>query len=381
MVTVTDFRTLVGLIVLVAIAAAAPLPAAEVKIVVAEGRSAAKDLGRAFDEAKDDALREAVNQAAGVWVDSDTLTKNYKLVADLVQTKSKGFVRTYEVISKGKEDDFYVVKISAEIIMTQLKLDLQAIGLLRQVTGGQRIMVVGVEKVDGIKRDSHYAQQPLEAALLAKGFDLVDKDQIEAMKARDVAINFEDFSQAATLGKRLNAEIVVLYSADASYGGQENLYGNIFHRYEVNITAKIIKVDTGRVRKSVVDRGTYGAASRGNAANTALQKASAKAGPKIVKGIIAALEREFKGEGADLEIYVKNIDFKNHMRLKKELGKLRFVKSVGSAKFAKGVGIYRIKAIMQGDQLAEKLYDLEGFDLQVESVEQNRIDCVWGSGE
>ncbi|MBN1516645.1 hypothetical protein JXA32_08765 [Candidatus Sumerlaeota bacterium] len=355
----------------------------EVNTVVVEGRSAAEDLGRAFDEAKEDAFREAVHQAAGLIVGSDTLTKNYNLVADKVFTKSRGYIKDFEILSKGRDDDgFYVVKISADVVVGQLTVDLQSLGLLREVTGHQRIMVFGVEKVDGAVKDTEYVRQQIEEALLQKGFDVVDMDQAERIKARDVALNLEDYSTAASLGKRYDAEMIVTYKAEATHIGRENLMGVMFERYDAILTAKLIKVDTGRLRSSLTAESNHGSESRGKASSKALQKAGDDLSKKVVVGVIEALKREFDDEGADLELYVKNMDFRAYTTVKKKLGGIRFVKSVGSAKFNDGIGIYRLKATMQAEAFAEKLMDIEGLEeLEITGVEQNRVDATWGGGD
>lgn len=351
--------------------------AQQVKTVIAEGRSAAQDAARAFDEARADAMREAVNQAAGVYVQSDTLTKNFRLIADLVQTKSAGLIRSYEVVSRGRQDEFYVVKIKAEVVMTQLRKDLEAIGLLQKITGGQRIMVLGVERIDGAISETNFVQQPLEEALLAKGFDLVDKSQFDAITARDAVQNLNDPAAATALANRFGAEILLTYNAAASYAGEQTQYGVTNHFYSAETTLKIIKVDTARIRSSLSSSARLGGPAKQSAANQTLARCGKDIAEQSVEGIVDLLQREFLGAGADLELVVSKIDFVNMTKLKSALEKIRGVTSVGSPTIQNQLAIFRLKATMQAEALAKILAELEGFPLEITGLQQNRVEAEW----
>jgi len=81
--------------------------AAEANIVTQEATGqAAVGSGteeKAFEEAKAQALRTAVEQAAGVIVQADTVTRNSSLLMDQVSTKALGFVKKYDVLDEKVE--------------------------------------------------------------------------------------------------------------------------------------------------------------------------------------------------------------------------------------------------------------------------------------
>ena len=62
-----------------------------------------------------DALRRAVENAVGVFVEADTRTKNYRTAQDVVRTTAEGFVRDYRILDEGIEDGAYRVKIEARV--------------------------------------------------------------------------------------------------------------------------------------------------------------------------------------------------------------------------------------------------------------------------
>ena len=65
---------------------------------VGEAAVIAKDEMKAFEEAKDKALRSAIEQAAGVRIDSDTVVVNNQLVRDQIFSNTSGFVTKFDVV-------------------------------------------------------------------------------------------------------------------------------------------------------------------------------------------------------------------------------------------------------------------------------------------
>ena len=91
----------------------------EVHTEIAEGT------GTDASAALRDAFRNAVRQAVGVYVDSETLTDKDAVVADRILTYSDAFVVRYEEISRSSEEGLVTIKISAAIepgkLMTNLR--------------------------------------------------------------------------------------------------------------------------------------------------------------------------------------------------------------------------------------------------------------------
>ncbi|MBR3623310.1 MAG: hypothetical protein IKN43_08195 [Selenomonadaceae bacterium] len=71
--------------------------------------------GGSVQTAEKDALRNAVESAVGVYVDSKTLTENYALVKDRVFTSSEGFIASFEKLSEKYENGIYIVKVRADV--------------------------------------------------------------------------------------------------------------------------------------------------------------------------------------------------------------------------------------------------------------------------
>ncbi|RKH47680.1 hypothetical protein [Corallococcus sicarius] len=130
--------------------AAAPKPALPPGVVVKEASGEAAIVGgnvdKAFNEAKAAALREAVEQVAGVMVSADTLTANSQLISDRVFTNSAGYVRRYDVLGREVLADVAKVTVRAEVGTEQLDKDLQAVQALIRRLGSPKLVILTQEQ-------------------------------------------------------------------------------------------------------------------------------------------------------------------------------------------------------------------------------------------
>ncbi len=82
--------------------------------------------GSTPSEALQDALRNAVRQAVGVYVDSETLTDKDEIVSDKVLTASDAFVVRYTELSRTTEDGLVTIEVSADLESGKLTENLRA---------------------------------------------------------------------------------------------------------------------------------------------------------------------------------------------------------------------------------------------------------------
>ncbi len=99
----------------------------------------AKGVGLKRDNALQDALRNAVGQAAGVAVSSETNVENFVVIRDAISSKTEGYVASYSVIKEVPFPDRYEITILAKVSLNPLKADMQ---LLAKSIGGVRFLVM-----------------------------------------------------------------------------------------------------------------------------------------------------------------------------------------------------------------------------------------------
>ena len=171
-----------------ALLAAAP---AEAAMVTARGQGA--------DErsALHAAMRAAVEQEVGVYVDSRTRVENYRLLSDSVYTKSEGFIDRYEVLAHDVLGGVHTVTIRADVATERLRAGALS-RLEKQALIGANLEDprIGVLAVDDAGKTYPALENALAAALAREGFSrLIDLGQADA--ARQAALAADDAEDAA----------------------------------------------------------------------------------------------------------------------------------------------------------------------------------------
>ena len=179
---VSGRSTRTGVVLLALLALSAPSRADKVPPVVtqdAEGEAAivGGNVDRAAREAKEAALRSAVEQVAGVLISSQSLAVNSQLVSDQVYSHSAGYVQSYEVLSQSTERNVVKVKVRAKVGTAALDRDLQAVqALVRRLQGRKLVILLQEATIDdkGVATSSGVTSTVLTDAFKRDGWTMID---------------------------------------------------------------------------------------------------------------------------------------------------------------------------------------------------------------
>jgi predicted amino acid-binding ACT domain protein len=147
------------------------------KEVTGEAAIVDNNRDKALQDAKNAALREAVEQVAGVMVSSDTLTSNSQLISDRIFANSTGYVRKYEILEKKEEHGVMKLTVRAEVGTAQLDKDLQSVQALVRRLGGSRLLIVLQEQSIGPDKviiSSSHLTQLLTESFQKDGWRIID---------------------------------------------------------------------------------------------------------------------------------------------------------------------------------------------------------------
>jgi hypothetical protein len=214
-------RSLAGIITLVlsvTALAAEKVPEVITREATGEAAIVGGNVDRATREAKEAALREAVEQVAGVIISSQTLSANSQLISDQVFAHSAGYVRTYHVLSQTQDKGVVKVTVRAEGGTKELDRDLQAVqALVRRLAGRKLVILLQEQTIDdrGVTLTSGVTATVLSDAFKRDGWTLVDP----SFAAGKVHV-----SSAVALGAVEAKEIGTLSKADII------LYGTVAFR-------------------------------------------------------------------------------------------------------------------------------------------------------
>lgn len=199
------------------------------------------------------ACRSAVEIGLGTLVETNTITENFKLISDNIYAKSQGYVKSYDVISEGPGDlpNTYKVTVKAIVNMADMGTDLRALGILQDIMGMPKIMSM-IDEVSTSSGASVLSSDPsssiaLEEKLLKRGFELVDKEMVQKIRAKEMA-RMDELMESDDAIARIAKE------AAEEYGAQYLLMG--IANIEPYSDAGGLKTSTSTFKCKIVDTST-----------------------------------------------------------------------------------------------------------------------------
>ena len=156
-----------------------------------------------------DALRAAVEQGIGVYVDAKSLVENAELINDRILSHASGYAVlrsvNWERVTPDRAE--FQVEVTADVSSAPLVEALKQLGLTRR----WRVMVVIPEQHLGRTIPDPAAETEMIKLLLRKGFYLVDQKQSAEVRNSSVMRQIEqgDFKAAAEVGRRYGADILL----------------------------------------------------------------------------------------------------------------------------------------------------------------------------
>ena len=360
----------------------------EAQQVIASGMGAilAGDEVKAREDAISSALRNAVEQVVGTMIESDVLVENYQTVEDKIYTRTTGYVQQYDIMSTNKQSDNVLeVTIKATVKLSDLRSDLQAIGVLISRKGKPRTMVLIDERnittnYHQLIADLNTTETTIMNEMMNMGFPFVDAVQAKKNIARDMAQAAiqGDAAAAASIATRLGAEILITGTAiSKEASGAPAVVRNAgFKSCQANINLRVIRADDATIiavasahdRAAHIDEVTGG--------SMALEKAAKKASSELSDKIIKVWQQDVYS-GTQVQLQVLNITsfsqlntFKNSLTYY-----IRGVQSVNQRSFEGGSALFDIDIKGNAEQLASELdaKEIEGMRLQVIGLTANKV--------
>ena len=333
--------------------------------------------GLTKDAAIEQAKRDAVEIGLGAYISSETVVTATSLT-DNIYSKAQGFVKTFKVVSESKgPDGNWEVTISAEVtaILDEVMQDEAALQTLLSSMNRPRIIFLVREEnlIDNVPTD--FAETKLLSLFFDKGFDVVDRQLVQALKGEPDYENAlsGNVAAAAKVANQLGADIIVIGTAKISSGGL--FYGMTSGQADIN--GKIVRVDTGDILAVVPNaHGKKPHISPSTAGVNAMNDAAGTLGTEIIRQLI---EKWSTAQSNFVKCYIvlKNADFMSYTMFETFL-KAQTVSGIRNA-YSKslndGVAEYEIEFEGKAMDLAMGLSKTQpdGFNIKVTGITGNRI--------
>lgn len=311
--------------------------------------------GMTTDAARADAFRNAIAQAVGVFVQSDTLVEDYVTKSDKIRTSSKGFIKNFSQLKESKASDGVISVVLKVVVSTEpLKQDLQSVvGQEFRNVGHPRVAVVGWFKGrDRAESEvNSIAVTALNRELIQRGYKVVDPYEIDRLRKEDQelikasgAAKPDHFAEVAQMiANRLKADIYVTTFGSVGQG-------------KASVATKMYNSYTGQIFGSETGYGSMAGGSLSDA-KKAVDDAITKS-MKTVLGQVSSHWQDVLTHGQEFIVVLDGCDGKQRRAFKHVLSDASGVTEVKPTMMAPGHAEFSVMANAEPYDLFDEIIEL-----------------------
>ena len=359
------------------------------KVVEVEGSSF---LSR--EDAIRQAQRSAVELAVGVFIHSKTEVENFAIKKDRIMSRTQGYITRYTILGEEKTEGLYTVRLSATVSMDKIKDDLLAMKILLESMERPKLMILIEEEYIGMDSVGMcLAETEMASLLAAKGFDLVDRAQIEKIRSLDQSRQAlaGNIAAARRLGLDLGSQYVIVGKAVVQKVEMQGMIDDEESRYvivgksglksfQASLQLKVIQTQTGLLLGSVVKNGVSVHISPLTGAGKSLRIAAQKAVDEYLVDTITKSFQEFLNNGAPLKLHITGVtSFQQYKLIASNVEIMDKVVSSKKEGWNKTGGLLVLDLRFKGtsEELAELLDGLNLGETSLEVIDfaPDRVDC------
>lgn len=365
--------------------------AAAESTVTATGQAAiyGTDIASARDKATSDALRKAVEQAAGTMVSSETVTQNFELISDKIFSKAKGYVSKYNVVKEGKEDGgIYAVTVQATVAAGNLEKDLNGVLQMLRAKNMPRVLLMVAEQNVGqggaqfwwgdktFSTNLDAVENSFMDAWIPKGVKFVDRQALQGKLSVGPALSSAEPSDQAIkeFAGKSGAELVIIGKAVATDVGP--IMGTQMHSVRANISLRALNLDSAEIIATATLSQAAGHIDPTTGGTQALKKVAEKAAEELLKKILDRWQTDVHG-ASTVKLVINNVKKSRNLRDLAEILKtqVRGVQEVRQRSYEKKSAELEVELKGSAQNLADELEDKKfpGFEIEIEGVSANTV--------
>lgn len=337
------------------------------------------------EAATKDAMRAAVEQVVGTFLDSKTLVSQSVVVQDEIYSKAQGFVTNINVLEEGKSGDNYFIRARVDVNTnpdSQLQDRLQMIMLL----GDPRIGVVAFKNSTNAYEYGNnnpyddITEQAVNAKLLSLGFTHVADVSLTSKLRNSALLNsvYNGDSNLPDGNSSYGIDILVLVksSVDATKITLMKQAGTNVEtqlvRGTANVTGKVIEFVTGTIRGTFEAKGQAVDISDVTAQNKALQDVSGNIAQEVERILRGEASRVFNG----VQIIISTDDYSKVEQLTKDLKGIYGVQNVYVREYQDGKGIMEVETTLKPHIILKRLREKSRLGLFNEGISDRSMRLI-----
>jgi len=248
-------------------------------------------VGNVPEQAKKNALRQAVEQVVGADMQSKTVVKNGKLDFDKIISNTNGLIQNYKQLDQYKENDVWYVTLRVSVNPEATKSlkdtirDRRAMRSFQDANFKNRsVLVLYSNKRHSLSQNSMAVQELLatiQDKLRDKEFDIILPDDLDGMSKIKLEENIIDEEDAINYGRMAKADAIVLATINAGSRKTDDGYYSIYAKVMLRAydpTSKRLFANVIKRGKTIANSGSFG-----------LEDGAARAAGKVAKKAVNEL--------------------------------------------------------------------------------------------
>ena len=330
-------------------------------------------IGVTANDAENDALRNAVQNALGVLVDSNTLVEKNILIQDQIYTQSRGFITDYKVLSRNQTSDGWQVTITAEVDdqpNSKLMSELARLGIINTQLRNPKIAVYVPETHLQYHVPDPAGETAIVKALISAGFSQVTEVGSRLQVSNPLKMSAAEMTNAA---QKFGVDIIIVGEAFSEGIGDPGqwLPGNQqtnLHSCRARVEAKMFIVRTGQI---IAADGKY-ASGLDNSQAIASKKALAAAGQQMGEYLVGQITGLYTSQ-QNVEVVVYGAAFQKINQVQTAIGNVRGVKSCNLSSYEGGKAIFVVQYSGSPQNLFREIQANTDADLNLQSIHYNTL--------
>jgi len=264
-------------------------------------------------QAREDALRSAVESVVGADIKANSMVKNGKMVLDKIISNTSGYIKNYKEVDKYKDGSYWHVTLRVNVDENALHNNINSILksriAMRKFNEGnfknRSVLVIYQKKgMDALPKNYIAVEDLLntiEDKLRDKEFDVILPDNLPGMAKKDT---FSD-DEIMMLGSKAKADAIVVATINAGKRKTGDGYAVIFAR----VSLKAYDPTSHRLFATVIKRGKVVTSDSEFGLNDGAARAASKVASKATEELIEKIVQRLN-EGAKQWVIVtfKNAD-------------------------------------------------------------------------
>ena len=310
-----------------------------------------------------DAFRSAIEIGLGVEIRAETEVERFRLVKDVIFTKSQGYVESYELLSENPNSPMgYEITIKAMVTKGKVT-ELDNLRTMIELMGNPAIMVHITPAMAGHPAGVELISKQITIALESAGYNMIAAPRRGKNRIED----------ALDIAGDLDADVVILGQVHSDITGHHGSSQFPLVTSRSQFTGEVVVVETGEIVYTVESSEGQGTA---NTEEASIKKAIHTYMEEISDTLLWNMAPRI-GPPYTIELSVSGIECSATNDVKDKVFSSVDVEQVDLKRCRDNTGLFKVRIVCPTLEFASSLTDLLGPRASVTAIGRGRVDVTY----